>query len=481
MATRGFELLAAFGEPTFFRTAFNYTREQIIEWMQGCIEGKKGGERTKDAVVRNLLKEVKNTFESLILLDGKNFQNPTPKSHFLRQLDQNWRRGSDAKFTLSWVQFQYQGALEQAIEVKWWNPYDLLGLFLSILGPAPQGATKNNYFLPLTAVYGRWCARVAGHAIRGWEWTTPGDGAGDWPRMFQVTWKPDQDRDRKQHFFLGSSVAGDEWNSKQVGRWKKRVQRTRFDTLYGSLRMKLFENSFEKSPVYEAYKFGWPFGNCAETYPFIFSIRDSNAGGNNRNMQGLALQREFLQNEGLNSYDEYVGGVVWGNLRGPCPNCAQLINQAGAKPYNFRINSDKTLAPIRPTVKSAATMEREMAPEATPETAPETRVTAADAPEGWSVAPGDLQLDYYWGPRGEGTEAAKKVGLNSPQGQMIVDPDEGGGAYIFTVSNKVYCWNMLTNEIYEYTNPTDLNSVLAQMKMPPGKGTLETKLLEDAE
>jgi hypothetical protein len=37
----------------------------------------------------------------------------------------------------------------------YWSPYDLLGLFLSFMGPAPNSATKRNFYLPMTAVYGR--------------------------------------------------------------------------------------------------------------------------------------------------------------------------------------------------------------------------------------------------------------------------------------------------------------------------------------
>jgi hypothetical protein len=37
----------------------------------------------------------------------------------------------------------------------YWSPYDLLGLFLPFIGPAPNGATERNFYLPMTAVYGR--------------------------------------------------------------------------------------------------------------------------------------------------------------------------------------------------------------------------------------------------------------------------------------------------------------------------------------
>src|SRR4051794_29392658 len=38
---------------------------------------------------------------------------------------------------------------------NYWSPYDLLWLFLSFIGPAPDDATKRNFYLPIAAVYGR--------------------------------------------------------------------------------------------------------------------------------------------------------------------------------------------------------------------------------------------------------------------------------------------------------------------------------------
>jgi hypothetical protein len=63
---------------------------------------------------------------------------------------------------------------------EYWSPYDLLGLFLSLMGSAPAGATKRNFYLPMTAVYGRWCRQIAG--------SLPHNGICDIPFMFQCTW-----------------------------------------------------------------------------------------------------------------------------------------------------------------------------------------------------------------------------------------------------------------------------------------------------
>ena len=207
---------------------------------------------------------------------GKDFRNPEckPDSHFPRSLDPAWGKGSDwrktAKFKLGKIGIASNVGPEAAKRpMYWWNPYDLLGLFLSLLGPAPQAADKNNYFLPLTAVYARWSSRIAGHAPSIFQWPDPGDGAGDWPFMFQCTWKQEGD---KWRFFLGASTGGDEFIPRSTGKWRLRVQKMRFDNLYWSLHMKLFkQDAFEKEQAPEqtrAEGSGVPYGNCAETYPF---------------------------------------------------------------------------------------------------------------------------------------------------------------------------------------------------------------------
>ncbi|KAF7161543.1 hypothetical protein CNMCM6106_008736 [Aspergillus hiratsukae] len=44
---------------------------------------------------------------------------------------------------------------------------DLPGLFMSILGRAPTTASRRNFYLLLTAVYGQWCAKLIPQGRRG--------------------------------------------------------------------------------------------------------------------------------------------------------------------------------------------------------------------------------------------------------------------------------------------------------------------------
>lgn len=75
-----------------------------------------------------------------------------------------------------------------------WSPYDLLGLFMSLICPAPANATRENFYIPLTAVYGKWCYKIGppnhnGNKIR-------------FPSMLQCTWND------QSGFFHGSFVRG---------------------------------------------------------------------------------------------------------------------------------------------------------------------------------------------------------------------------------------------------------------------------------
>lgn len=134
------------------------------------------------------------------------------------------------------------------------NPYDLLGLFLSSLGPAPIGATKANFYLPLTAVYGRWCAQIAGSAI---------GGVGYVPAVFQCTWRI-ADGIAPQ-FFLGSSIAG--YTEAGTGTWPSVVRKARFNLLFPN-------GNFDQSPSRTLHgNTGTRYGSCAETHPFLELLR----------------------------------------------------------------------------------------------------------------------------------------------------------------------------------------------------------------
>ncbi|TGJ87800.1 hypothetical protein E0Z10_g929 [Xylaria hypoxylon] len=467
--------LEAFGEPGFFRTAFGYDLTQIKAWLQACCTGGKGGSRTTDLKVQALLKQVYEMLSLLIVPDGAEFLKPEPKSHFFRTTNSDWLdkgKNSDREETLSIFNLckwelegkPFLGVFEQAADASWWHPCDLLGLFLSILGPAPPGASKENYFIPLTAVYGQWCTHLAGKSQN-----TDKVGTGWLPAVFQATWRqwrPDGSKlSDRIDFFLGSSLALDDYKEEETGQWKSKVQRARFDMFYNSLRIKLFKQTdFDSklSPVqYTRNRLGGQtFGNCGETYPLLVSIK---------RYDHCALCPPQLLH--------FVNGA----LVSPCLNCQQLITYSGALRDNFHMKTGDNWGP-----KTAQQKAEEMAEATTTTEEPvmgETiQPSAVDSPpEGWSTNADDIDTDFYWGTDGDGKAAAAKVGLANPTPQMIVDRYNGSDACVFTTpDNKVYLWNMITQEVYEFTKPTALNDILAQLRLPSGKGSVELKLLKDA-
>lgn len=201
-----------------------------------------------------------------------------PDSHFARIYNEaRWangtQTGTESKFELQeWPSIFRRGIKDREASNIYWNPYDLLGGFLSVLGPAPQAANKNNFFLPLASVYARWCSKIAGHAPRVWNGPAQ-NGAGNWPFMFQCTWYDDPAVKPKKWFFLGASIGGDEWKEANVGQFKDTVQRHRFDMLLRKSQTKLvLQKHWDKKLAPEQVIGGGnhtPYGSCAEGYPFV--------------------------------------------------------------------------------------------------------------------------------------------------------------------------------------------------------------------
>ncbi|KAI1823313.1 hypothetical protein F4861DRAFT_510662 [Xylaria intraflava] len=288
--------------------------------------------------------------------------------------------------------------------------------------------------------------------------------------MYNIMWRPGKEPTPAAQFFLGSSIAGANWkDTKGLGLWKITVQRQRFDIFYQNLGPKPFPESIfnEKCPA-ELRGAAFKYGNCAETYPFLFNIRD----GDNTELRGLALQKDFMISQTLTEYDPYKGGLIWSNLVAACENCSHVIGFVGAKTDNFLDTYEESDAPTKPTTsQTRATMDN-----ATTTPNPAAAVTA---PPGWSNKPEDLKTSYYWGPDGAGTAAAASVGLTNAQGLLIAARSNGGDRYIFQDgAGKIYMWGMVTDDVTLFTKPTALDEIVAQLKLPIGKLSIETKVLD---
>ncbi|CZR45166.1 uncharacterized protein FPRO_15659 [Fusarium proliferatum ET1] len=227
---------------------------------------------------------------------------------------------------------------------RYWNHYDLLGLILSVLQPELDGADKDRFFLPLTAVYGRWCAQIGGNRATTEEKDKGKRGVGAVPAVFQCTWI--KGKEDKVYFALGSSLAGFDWNNEeQVGKWKIRLRHTRFDLLKG---WNYIDKAGEKwdywwSPTLEENAIaGTHFGNCGETYPFLH-VFDSWTKNSRGKAHGLALSSKFLGDNVLKlNYspkamhqpaDDDETSCKF--IIPPCKNCRYLLQKADAVDAQF--------------------------------------------------------------------------------------------------------------------------------------------------
>nr|RBQ94708.1 hypothetical protein FVER53263_07743 [Fusarium verticillioides] len=344
----------------WFRAAYKWDRDKIYKWMRETADAVRVQPGNQE--LGTLLADIHNRVTLLSLENGSLYKDVTkqPSSHIARLMDSSWNQdvATSCRFIVSGWYFKHTPQPALGPMPQWWCPYDLLGLFLSLLGPAPATADKNNFYLPLTAVYGRWCSRIAGEADTGWKWAPSIQGEGDLPYVFQCTWYLEKDPSTKQHwgqYFLGASNAGDKFerNPTYSGAWRERAQEARFDMLFRCQKVPMVQaNDFRDKTAPNmnpdlAGRNMVPYGNCAETYPFaIRFLPDKTKNGNS--MTGLALKSKFMQKAEYPDYEEWGSSDVWKNLMPPCANCKELLKKAGAKESLFSPGLDKDKAPKRP-------------------------------------------------------------------------------------------------------------------------------------
>jgi len=173
-----------------------------------------------------------------------------PSQHIYRSLNPAWVATPQARARLS----KFRLSKHFHWDIPYWSPADLLGLFLAKTGPAPPTATKRSFFLPLTAMFGRWVNQLIGTRAF----------------MYNCAWRASPNG--QTYFFLGASLTG--YNSKihLVGRWRTVFQRARYRLVAGEF-ISLNGWSFKHPPAsLQATRFS-KLGNCAETYPFVHFLQ----------------------------------------------------------------------------------------------------------------------------------------------------------------------------------------------------------------
>ncbi|KAF5240753.1 hypothetical protein FANTH_9423 [Fusarium anthophilum] len=307
-------------------------------------------------------------------INGRVNQNFQPSQHIYRE-PTNVPKTEENKETWSMIEVRLDPAWRHAYppragdgSLPYWSHYDLLGLFLSLMGPAEYNSDRFNFFLPLTAVYARWSFTIGGNRNRNKLGSSqamafkPKPGFGKPPAIFQCTWITGTDS--KVDFSLGASMGGQNYGSKNketgennLGSWSERLQRSRFNLFEGwnSIEKSEWKKkdggglepfSFENSPGIDSGLSTTKFGNCGETYPFVQMLGQYRTTGRTE-MKGLALNSPFLGHDGLwenysladihieaqNKRQDEETSYKW--IWSPCRNCTHLIKVAGADEKNF--------------------------------------------------------------------------------------------------------------------------------------------------
>ncbi|KAL8372585.1 hypothetical protein RB595_002094 [Gaeumannomyces hyphopodioides] len=317
------------------REAYSWNRDQIIKWLflvakDPVVWGQ------PDPNVKPRLEELAEWIKDLSLPAGKEFKAGTdwsrqPSQHISRSYVADWY-GKD----LNKPKFSVRGFVSGGIHL--FNHYDMLGLFLGLLGPANPGqVNKYNFYLPLAAMYAQWCSELGTVA-----W--PGDILA-LPTMFQCTW------DVKSGWYrLGASLGGhfaDRGGDNATGTWLEVIRDARHAVLTQHRNNRIHFNVERGTELLEEGKKEGeetPWGNCAETYPFI----DTFWGDQHYNqsyIRGVALKYAVLFDQDAarmareagtrKFYDDARYGYVYKHQEGPCINCRELINLAIGPHKNF--------------------------------------------------------------------------------------------------------------------------------------------------
>ncbi|KAH6649281.1 hypothetical protein F5144DRAFT_552526 [Chaetomium tenue] len=342
------------------------SRDHVFDYLQSVIDNYDKLDPPIKEDTKNELVVIKTQIELLSLPSGDEYMGKglalkDPEStkllqpqHIRREVDTVWENDTKKasvkkKNGLSLFKLQAEAAKGHhwAVYTKdskrpYWNQYDLLGLFFSKMGPAPGGdvADQSKFYLPLTAVYAKFCLWIGGKQIPSMKddpekKNKKGDGQGDPPAVFQCTWNSETG-----DFFLGATLAGDRSNGTKLeyGAWEDKVKKARWDLLANFFIFPGDWGPFEggRSPAKELDKKTTLFGNCGETYPFLEMMGPHVKDTDRARMRGLALGKAFA------SVPLYEEQKFFNKLIPPCMSCQQLMVYAGIASVN-QFTQDATM------------------------------------------------------------------------------------------------------------------------------------------
>jgi len=211
-------------------------------------------------------------------------------------------------------------------KITLYTVYDLLGYLLSVIGPAPVEATRENYYIPLLAAYSKQCSEFAGNIKRAPYMTqiTYFDKlAEETPALLSIDVPDDLSKAPDLNTALGASIGG----PPQI---KRAVQEARYTFIqtYSGVTLPGPDVS-----LIDGIPKGQRFGHCAETYPLTLLLSGRKMDpGLVACFSGLALETEAVQD-----MSDYKLEALLEHMRNPCQNCQHLIKLYQGDPSKFMV------------------------------------------------------------------------------------------------------------------------------------------------
>ncbi|KAJ5255783.1 hypothetical protein N7505_010934 [Penicillium chrysogenum] len=288
--------LLAYNDQVNLKRAFGWSLTQIQAFMVGVVDNP-----STYGVDSQVVPELKRLHTDIVALseNGGKYQigDPYPQP-FSRIVNPAGASKNESYLLLD--KTTYGG-------FPYWCSFDLLGRFLSIIGPAPQNATNYNFYLPLAMMYGNWCRKIAPHP----------------PNAYSCVWA--EETGKQSHFQLGASLGGYAMPQPRGGLWVRILKQARFDILRDE-RLDAEGITAWSSNLKSRTANNINFGNCAETYPLAHVLRDRKP---HEEVYGLAV---MLSNDHRNKYSH---PQALRSLMRPCLNCQRVIGLWGGKVENF--------------------------------------------------------------------------------------------------------------------------------------------------
>ncbi|OQE28991.1 hypothetical protein PENFLA_c004G05416 [Penicillium flavigenum] len=149
------EVLRAFNDILDIKGAYTWRRSQVLTFM-GHVVASVFLYDIQDSELLSL-KAMVDEIHTLCPPDGATSSDPViePVQSTKRALNPIWQRNAPSQGS----KFLLQTLVHNGVPLS--GIYDILGLFLSSMGAAPNRATTRNFYLPMTAMYAKWCIALS--------------------------------------------------------------------------------------------------------------------------------------------------------------------------------------------------------------------------------------------------------------------------------------------------------------------------------